>query len=371
MIAKKSKLLIGIMGVLAAVLILAVAGCGGKTQTPNETANKAESNASDEQVTLNGAGSSFDHPLFSTMFDEYSKVKPNIRVNYQPVGSGAGIKQLSDETVDFGATDAPMKSEEEKAAKGGEVLHIPITLGAVAISYNIPDVSQSLKLTPAVLTDIFLGKITKWNDPKIAADNAGVKLPNLAINIAHRSDGSGTTDIFTDYLSKVSTEWSSKVGKGKSVNWPIGVGGKGNSGVAAAIQQTPGTIGYVELAYAKQNDMPYAQIKNKAGQWVKPSLEGASAAADGAQIPDDMKVSIVDADGEKAYPISAFSWVILYKDQSDKTKGTALVELLDWMIHDGQNNAEALDYAKLPDSLVQREEAMLKTVTSQGESLLK
>jgi len=360
-LAKERRIIAGVVIALAAALALVTAGCGGGTVKPVGQTGANQSSGS--QITLNGAGSTFDLPLFSKMFSEYSKDNPNVRVNYQGVGSGAGIKQLSDETIDFGATDAPMKDEEMAAAKGGKIIHLPVTLGAVAVSYNIPNIQKGLRIAPDVLVDIFLGKITKWNDKRIVADNPGVKLPDLAINTAHRSDGSGTTDIFTSYLSSISPEWSNKVGKGKSVNWPNGVGGKGNAGVAAAVQQTPGTIGYVELAYASQNDIPYAEIKNKAGKWVSPSLEGVSAAAEGVTIPDDMRVSIVNAAGEKAYPISGFSWVIVYQKQADKAKGEALVKLLSWMINDGQKYSEPLDYAKLPKSLIEREDAMIKSIT--------
>jgi len=269
-----------------------------------------------------------------------------------------------------GGTDGPMKDEQLAEAKGGEILHIPTALGAVAVVYNVPGVSE-LKLTPDVLTDIFLGKITKWNDPRIAADNAGVSLPDMPITVAHRSDGSGTTYIFVDYLSSVSSQWESQVGKGTSVNWPVGIGGKGNAGVAGVVQQTPGTIGYVELAYAKQNNIAYAEIKNKDGKWVAPSLEGPSAAAAEAEIPDDMRVSIVNAPGADSYPISGFTWLLIYKNQTDKEKGTAVVNLANWMIHDGQALNEGLDYGKLPENLVAREEALLKTINYQGEPLLK
>ncbi len=359
-LVKRNKILIGALALLAVITIIAVSGCSGTgTKTESKTENATTAGKS---VSLNGAGSTFDQPLFTKMFDEYSKDNPNVQVNYQGVGSGAGIKQLSDETVDFGATDAPMKSEQKAAAKGGEVLHIPITLGAVAISYNIPNVPKEIKIAPDVLVDIYLGKIKSWNDPRIAADNPGVKFPDLAINTAHRSDGSGTTAIVTDYFSNVSSEWAKSIGKGTTVNWPGGVGGKGNPGVAAAIQQTPGTIGYVELAYAAQNNITYAQLKNKEGKWVSPSLEGASEAAAKSDIPDDMQVSVVNAPGEKTYPISAFSWVILYKDQKDKDKGEALVKLVKWMVHDGQNYSEGLDYAKLPQNMVDRIDKMLDTI---------
>lgn len=360
-LAKRNKILIGALTILAAIIVIAVSGCGG-AGTKTEKSKAESKTAAEKPVSLNGAGSTFDQPLFSKMFDEYSKIHSNVSVNYQGVGSGAGIKQLSDLTIDFGATDAPMKDEQKAAAKGGEVLHIPVTLGAVAIAYNVPNVPKEIKIAPDVLVDIYSGKIKSWNDPRIAADNPGVKFPDLAINTAHRSDGSGTTAIVTDYLSNVSPEWAKSIGKGTTVNWPGGVGGKGNAGVAAAIQQTPGTIGYVELAYAVQNGITYAQMKNKAGKWVVPSLEGASAAAAESDIPDDMCVSIVNAPGEKTYPISAFSWVILYKDQKDKDKGEALVKLLKWMVHDGQNYSEGLDYAKLPENLVERIDKMLETV---------
>ncbi|MCL4499721.1 MAG: phosphate ABC transporter substrate-binding protein PstS [Chloroflexi bacterium] len=358
-LAKNHKLLMCIIAAFAAVLALVAAGCGKST----ESTDTAAPNVSEKAAALNGAGSTFDQPLFTQMFSEYSKIHPKVTVNYQGVGSGAGIKQLSDQTVDFGATDAPMKPEELSAAKGGAILHIPVTLGAVAVTYNVPNVEKGLKLTPQVVADIYLGKITKWNDSQIAAANKGVNLPDLAINTAHRSDGSGTTSIFTEYLSAVSSDWSSKVGNGKTVNWPNGVGGKGNAGVAAAIQQTPGTVGYVELAYAKQNDMTFAAIKNKAGKWAEPSTAGASVAAGGATIPDNLCASIVNADGDKAYPISGFSWVIVYQKQTDKDKGEAVVKLLNWMVNDGQQYSEPLDYAKLPASLVNRIDAVLKTIT--------
>ncbi len=358
-LAKRNKVLIGALALLAIVMTIAVSGCGS---TGTNTGNSVGT-ASGKQVMLNGAGSTFDLPLFTKMFAEYPKVNPNINVNYQGVGSGAGIQQLSDMTIDFGASDAPMKDEQMAAAKGGKILHIPITLGAVAIAYNVPGVPKKIKIAPDVLADIFLGKIKNWNDPRIAADNPGVKFPDLAINTAHRSDGSGTNYIVTTYLSSISPEWKEKIGSGTSVNWPGGVGGKGNPGVAQAIQQTPGTIGYIELAYAIQNNITYAQMKNKDGKWVSPSLEGASESAAGATIPDDMRVMIVNAPGEKVYPISGFSWVLLYQHQKDKTKGKALVELLKWMVHDGQNYSESLDYAKLPQSMVGRIDKMLGTVT--------
>lgn len=352
--------------ILVGLLAISLVGCG--TEQPVEDSSAPVEEA--KPITLNGAGATFPHPLYTAMFDEYKKQNPNVTVNYQAVGSGAGIKQISEQTVDFGGTDGPMKDEQLAEAKGGEILHVPTALGAVAVVYNVPGVSD-LRLAPDVLTDIFLGKITKWNDPRIAADNPGVNLPDMPITVAHRSDGSGTTFIFVDYLSAVSSEWEASVGKGTSVNWPTGIGGKGNAGVAGVVQQTPGTIGYVELAYAKQNNIAYAELKNKDGNWVKPSLEGASAAAAEAQIPDDMRVSIVNAPGADSYPISGFTWLLIYKNQTDKEKGTAVVNLANWMIHDGQELNEGLDYARLPENLVDRVETNLKTVNYQGESLLK
>lgn len=364
MFGKRGKFLTGI---LAGVLALSLVGCG--TQTPSTPNTTAQGNT--EPVTLTGAGSTFVYPLLNQQIEEYRKNNPNVTINYQGVGSGAGIQQISGQTIDFGGTDGPMTDAQLSAAKGGKILHIPLTLGATAVTYSFPNAPKNLKIAPGVLADIFLGKITNWNDPKLAADNPGVTLPDLKITVAHRSDGSGTTYIFTDYLSNVSSDWSAKVGKGTSVNWPVGVGGKGSAGVAGVVQQTPGSIGYVELAYAVQNNLPFAMMQNKAGKWLAPSLQGASAAAAAATIPDDMRVSIVNASGDDAYPISGFSWGLIYQNQTDKAKGTALVTFLNWVIHDGQNLSEGLQYAKLPANLVSREETMLKSVTNQGQSLLK
>ncbi len=361
MISKKGKLL---TGVLAGFLALSLVGCG-TTAPSNPNAPTAQA------VTLTGAGSTFMQPLLAQQIAEYSKQNANVTINYQGVGSGAGIKQVSDKTIDFGGTDAFMSDEQLAGAKGGKILQLPMTLGAEAISYNIPNAPNELKIAPTTLADIYLGKITNWNDPAIAADNPGLTLPNLKISVTHRSDGSGTTSIFTHFLSAISPEWDSKVGKGTSVNWPVGVGGKGNASVAGLVQQTPGAIGYIELAYALQNNLHHALIKNKDGNWVAPSLDSASAAAAAFQVPDDMRVNIVNAPGAKAYPIAGFSWALVYQQQSDKAKGTALLNFLNWAIHDGQSLAPAMQYAPLPTNLVSREEAMLKTVTYQGQPLLK
>jgi len=360
--AKKSKFLTGI---LTGMLALALVGCGA--QNPSTQAGQDTG----KPVNLTGAGSTFAYPLLNQQIEEYRKTNSTIMINYQGNGSGAGIKQVSEQTIDFGATDGPMTDEQLKAAKGGKILQIPLTLGAVAVTYNIPNAPKNLKLGPTVLADIFLGTISNWNDKRIATDNLGATLPDLKIVVARRSDGSGTTYIFSDYLSSISPEWLSKVGKGTSLNWPIGIGGKGNAGVAGAIQQTPGAIGYVELAYAVQNNLSFATLQNTEGKWVAPSLQGASAAAAASKIPDDMRVSLVNAPGVDTYPIAGFTWALLYQDQKDKAKGAALVNFLNWSIHDGQKISEGLLYAKLPTDLVTREETMLKTITSEGQTLLK
>lgn len=316
-------------------------------------------------LLINGAGATFPFPLYSKWFAEYNKQHPELQFNYQSIGSGGGVKQITEKTVDFGASDAPMTDAELAKAPG--IIHVPTVLGAVAIVSNgAPD---GVKLTPEVLSDIFMGKITRWNDPKILAVNPG-KLPELAITVAHRSDGSGTTAVFTDYLGKVSPAWKSTVGVGKSVKWPVGLGGKGNEGVTGIVKSTPGAIGYVELAYAKQNKLPMATLQNADGQWVKPSVEATSAAAQGVELPPDFRVSITNAKGKDAYPISSFTYILLYKDQTDAAKGKALVEFLWWAIHDGQKLAAPLDYAPLPKPVVARVEAELKTVKVDGKSVL-
>ena len=354
-----------VTGVIFAILSTSMVSCGGG----GGNAGGSDSTSSDE--ALIGAGSSFDNPLFSKQFSEYTKIG-GLKVNYQSVGSGAGIAQITAKTVDFGASDAPMNGKQDSAISA-PVVHIPVTAGAVVLSYNLPDVKDTLQLTPDVLAGIFLGTITKWNDPKIAAVNKGVKLPATSIVIAHRSDGSGTSNIFTTYLSKVSTDWNSKVGKGSSVNWPAGLGGKGNEGVAGLIKQTPGAIGYIELAYAIQNNMPYAKLQNKAGNFITPSIASVTAAAN-IQIPADTKVSLTNTDAADGYPISGLSWVIIYKDQKygDRTldRATKLVKLISWMIHDGQQYSSALNYAPLSPAAVSAGDAVLKTVTFDGKPIL-
>ncbi|MBS2028116.1 MAG: phosphate ABC transporter substrate-binding protein PstS [Deltaproteobacteria bacterium] len=317
---------------------------------------------------ITGAGSTFVYPIASKWFSDYNKLHPAEKFNYQSIGSGGGVKQITEKTVDFGASDAPM-TDAELAKAGAPIVQLPVTLGAVVVAFNVPGVT-ALNLSPKTLGGIFLGTITKWNDPAIAAENAGVKLPDMAIAVAHRSDGSGTTAIFTDYLAKVSPEWKAKVGAGKSVKWPVGLGGKGNEGVTGLVKQAPGGIGYVELAYANQNKLAMAAIQNQEGAFVKPSIESTSAAGAGVQMPNDFRVSITNPAGKASYPISGFTWILVYKDQTDATKGPAIVKFLWWAIHDGQKVAPALDYAPLPEPVVKKVEAALKTITVQGKPAL-
>jgi len=304
------------------------------------------------QMMINGAGATFPYPIYSKWFDEYVKVDPSVRFNYQSIGSGGGQKQILAQTVDFGASDGPM-TDENLAKAPGKILHIPTVAGAVVMTYNVPG-NPSLKLDGETIADIFLGKIKKWNDPKIAATNAGVKLADNEIVVVHRSDGSGTTFIFTDYLSKVSAEWKQKAGNNTSVNWPTGIGGKGNEGVSGQVKQTPGTVGYVELIYALQNKMPYADLKNAAGEFVKPTIESVTAALATAEIPDDFRFSMTNAPGKEAYPIAGATWLLVYQQQKDAAKGKKLVEFLKWAAKDGEKMAKDLQYAPLPDTLQQR-----------------
>jgi phosphate transport system substrate-binding protein len=321
-----------------------------------------------DTVQLTGAGATFPFPIYSKWFSDYNKMHPEVQINYQSIGSGGGIKQITEKTVDFGASDAPMSDAEMQKAQG--IQHIPTVLGADVVVYNHPSVKQALKFAPETLAAIFLGKITKWSDPAIARDNAGVKLPDEPVTVVHRSDGSGTTYVWTDYLSKVSPEWKAGPGTGKSVSWPTGLGGKGNEGVTGTVTQTEGAIGYVELAYANQNKLTPGIIKNREGSWVKPTLESVSAAAAKAEIPEDYRVSITDAPGKEAYPIAAFTYVLVYRDQPDARKGATLVNFLWWAIHDGQKTAGALDYAPLPGPVVQKLEGTLKKLTVQGKAVL-
>jgi phosphate ABC transporter, phosphate-binding protein len=325
------------------------------------------------QLQLNGAGATFPAVIYSKWFDEY-KNATGVQFNYQAIGSGGGIKQVTEGTVDFGATDGPMNDtqlSEAKSKQGTQILHIPTVMGAVVISYNIPGVGKGLNLDGNTLANIYLGKVTKWNDEAIKKLNPKLNLPGKAIVVAHRSDGSGTSFIFTDYLSKVSSDWSSKVGKGTSVNWPVGLGGKGNDGVAGLVKQTEGSIGYVELAYAVKNNIPYANMKNKAGKFIEASFNSVSAAAESAakNFPEDLRVSITDAAGKDAYPISGFTWLLVYQNMKDQAKAKAFVKFLHWSMGKGQSFATGLYYAPLPKAVVKLCEKKIATITANGQKI--
>ena len=315
------------------------------------------------QTTINGAGATFPNPIYSKWFAEYNKLHPNVQINYQSIGSGGGIQQITKETVFFGASDGPMTDEQLKAAPG-PILHFPTVLGAVVPVYNITGVSSDLKFTGPVLADIYLGKITKWNDPAIVKLNPGAKLPATDITVVHRSDGSGTTYIWVDYLSKLSPEFQSKVGVKTAVNWPIGVGGKGNEGVSGLVTQTPGAIGYVELIYALQNKISYGSVQNAAGEFVKASVQSVTAAAAGAaaKMPADFRVSITNAPGPGVYPISSFTWLLLYENPKDKAQGKMMTDFMKWALTDGQKYCAELGYAPLPSNVVKMEMAALAKI---------
>lgn len=320
-------------------------------------------NTGSADLLINGAGATFPYPIYSKWFDVYAKENPGIKFNYQSIGSGGGIRMLSNRTVDVGASDAPLTDQQLSDAPG-KILHFPSVMGADVIAYNLPGFTGTLRLTGPVIADIFLGKITKWDDDKIKALNPGVSIPSTDIVVCHRSDGSGTTYIFVDYLSKVSAQWGSDVGRGTSVKWPVGLGGKGNEGVTALIQQTPGAIGYVELIYALNNKIPYAEIQNKAGNWVAASLAGVTAAAASAAggMSADFRVSITDAPGADAYPISSFTWLLVYQKQTSKEVGENIKKFLVWALSDGQKYAPDLKYAPLPSDVVQREVAQIQQI---------
>jgi phosphate transport system substrate-binding protein len=306
------------------------------------------------QLLINGAGATFPYPIYAKWFNEYRKINPQAQINYQSIGSGGGIRQLQSGTVDFGASDSPMTNEQLSQANG-KVLHFPTVLGAVVTTYNVPGVKQELTFTPEALGGIFLGTITRWNDPELARANPGVRLPAENIVVVHRSDGSGTTFVWTDYLSKANPAWKSKVGAGNSVNWPAGLGAKGNEGVAGLVKQTPNAIGYVELVYAIQNKMSYGRIRNAAGTLVKADLKGVTAAAASAVVPDDFRVSITNAPGKDAYPISSFTWLLVPAKIQNAQKRKILTDFLRWMLADGQKLAEPLGYAPLPKAVVDKE----------------
>ena len=318
--------------------------------------------AQSQDQKLTGAGATFPYPIYSKWFSEYHTLHPNVEINYQSIGSGGGIKQVTAKTVDFGASDGPMSDDQLKAA-GFEIVHIPTVLGAVAPFYNVPSVKQDLKFTPDVLADIFLGKITKWNDPRLAKANPGVKLPDADIVVVHRTDGSGTTYIFTDFLSKVSPEWKTKVGKNTSVNWPVGLGGKGSEGVAGTVKQTENSIGYVEMLYATENHIPFGSVQNAAGKFVKASLASTTAAAASVkEMPDDFRVSITNAPGPDAYPIASFTWLLVPVQWGDAAKKKVMIDFLNWMVEKGGPMASTLQYAPLPNNVTEKVKKKIKQI---------
>jgi phosphate transport system substrate-binding protein len=340
-------------------LALVAAACGGGPPVTGDAA----AGSSGGTLQINGAGATFPYPIYSKWFDEYHKKNPQVQINYQSIGSGGGIRQISNETVFFGATDGPMTDEQLKAAPR-PILHFPTVIGADVPVYNLPGLSAELKFTGPVLADIFLGKIKKWNDPAIAKANAGVALPSMDITVVHRSDGSGTTYIWADYLAKVSPEWKERVGVSTALNWPTGVGGKGNEGVAGLVSQTPGSVGYVELIYALQNKIAFGAVQNANGEFVKATTDSvtAAAAAAAAQMPADFRVSITNASGQGAYPVSSFTWLLLYEDPPDKAQSKAIVDFVKWALTDGQQYASQLGYAPLPADVVKQEIAALEKV---------
>lgn len=346
--------------------VLMLVACKGAEPSADGGAPSAGGDA----VALNGSGASFPNPLYAKWISEYSAANKSVKINYQAVGSGAGIKAITDKTVDFGASDAPMN--DEQIGKAGKIVHIPTTLGAVVVTYNVKDAPENLKISPEVLAGIFLGDIKSWGDPKLKELNPDAKLPDQPIGVAYRSDGSGTTAVFTDYLSQVSSAFKDKAGSGTTVKWPVGTGAKGNDGVTNQVKQTPGAVGYVELAYARQTKLPVMTVKNKAGKLVEPTLEAISAAAAGAaaKMPADLRLSIANAEGDAAYPISAFTYVLVYEDMADARKGAALASFLWWGIHDGQKLGAALHYAPLPAEVVTKAEAKLRTLKAGGKPAL-
>src|SRR5262245_46868862 len=346
---------------LTIALFVVLTGCN-ESATPS-AADLNRGATSGGKVLISAAGATFPYPMYSKWFDEYRKKFPQVEINYQSIGSGGGVRQVLEGTVDFGASDMPMTDEQISQAKA-KILHFPTVLGAVVPAYNIPGVTQELNFTPEALSGIFLGKIKKWNDPAITKANAGVTLPANDIVVIHRAEGSGTTFVWVDYLAKVSPEWKSKVGVNSSVNWPVGLGGKGNEGVAGAIKQTPNSVGYIELIYAIQNNMPFAKVQNSSGKFVKADLMSVTAAAAGAakQMPEDFRVSITNAPGPDVYPISSFTWLLIPSKIADEAKKKTMKDFLQWMLTDGQNMVEALSYAKLPAEVVAMEQKAIGAI---------
>ncbi|MBI3978421.1 MAG: phosphate ABC transporter substrate-binding protein PstS [Chloroflexi bacterium] len=357
--------------VWAAITGMLLSACAPAPASSPTGAPGAGGRAAGEAKALNGAGATFPAVLYSKWFNEYEKAT-GVKVNYQSIGSGGGIKSISDMTVDFGATDGPMTEQQLETARGGPILHIPTALGAVVPTYNVPGVTRPIKFTPETLAGIFLGDVKKWNDPLLLKDNPEVGLPNADIVVVHRSDGSGTTFIWVDYLSSVSESWAKTVGKGTAVQWPVGLGGKGNEGVAGEVKQNPNSIGYVELIYAVQNKLAVGLVKNKAGSFVEPGLDSVTAAAAGVgqTIAPDLRASIVNADGENAYPIAGFTWLLVYQNQADAARGTALARMLWWAMHDGQKYNAELGYAPLPEAIVKKAEEKVLSITVDGRQAL-
>ncbi|MEQ1573820.1 MAG: phosphate ABC transporter substrate-binding protein PstS [Vicinamibacterales bacterium] len=346
----------------ATIVVVCVTACGGNSSEPASTSGAAGASASGN-VQINGAGATFPYPIYSKWFSEYNKLHPEVQINYQSIGSGGGIRQLTNQTVFFGATDGPMTDEQMKSAPG-PILHLPAVLGAVVPVYNVPGIEGELKFSGSLIADIYLGTVKTWDDPAIAKLNPGVKLPATDITVVHRSDGSGTTYIFVDFLSKTSPAFKKKVGVNTSVNWPAGVGGKGNEGVAGLVSQTPGSIGYVELIYALQNKISFGAVQNLAGEFVKASVDAVTKAAEGAaaSMPSDFRVSITNAPGAGAYPISSFTWILLYEAPKDAASSRIMVDFMRWALTDGQKQATELGYAQLPSAVVQMEMAALDRV---------
>jgi phosphate transport system substrate-binding protein len=357
---------------LCLIWVISSMACGGGS-APATNAGAAPAPAASAapfggggKIQINGAGATFPYPIYSKWFSEYRKLHPDVEINYQSIGSGGGIQQITAQTVFFGATDGPMTDAQLKTAPG-PILHFPTVLGAVVPIYNVEGTAAALKFTGPLLADIYLGKIKRWNDPEIAKTNPGVNLPAFDITVVHRSEGSGTTFIFVDYLAKVSPEWKDKVGVMASVNWPVGVGGKGNEGVSGLVKQTPGSIGYVELIYAKQNNISYGSVQNQAGEFVSADVNSVTAAAAGASstLPKDFRVSITNSPGKGAYPISSFTWILLYEDPQDKRLAAVMVDLMKWALSDGQQFAPDLGYAPLPAGVVQQEMDQLARIKLQ------
>src|SRR5438067_1358881 len=354
--ARRGQYLLARLGGLALLgLMLILAACGGSSSTSSGSGTPS-AQACPSTSQLNGGGSTFINPLFSKMFAEYPNAKCGVNVNYQSIGSGAGINDLLQGVVNFGATDAPMTDAQLAKSTKGLILHIPVTIGAVAISYNLSGVSGHLNLTGPIIANIYLGAVKFWDDASIKALNAGVSLPHQSITVVHRSDGSGTTGIFTHYLSAVSSDWQSKVGAGTTVNWPTGVGGKGNAGVAAQVKSTAGAIGYNELAYVLANSIQYAAVENANKKFVLPSVNSSAAAAQNiSTFPDDLRFYFVNAPGDGSYPVTGFTWVVVYQNQSNTDKGRAVADMLWWVTHDGQQYATPLNYVPLPQTVVTKD----------------